>query len=43
MEPSFGKNLTIPYAAMDDITMAMQVVDIAMIKLLLIFPANPRS
>ena len=28
---------------MDEITMAIQVVDTAMIKLLLIFPAKPRS
>lgn len=39
--PNFGKNLTIPYAASDEITIAITVVQKAMIRLFEIFFVNP--
>ena len=41
--PTFGKNLTIPYAAIDDMTIAIIVTRIAIHKLLLIFSMKFRS
>ena len=43
IDPSFGKNLTIPYAAIDEMTIAIPVVIIAIIKLFPMFLANPKS
>ena len=40
--PNFGKNLTMPYAAIEDTVIAITVVIRAIIKLFPILTANPR-